>query len=74
MRRMDRKMMQGMDPNPSRSFAKQMMAHHQGAIAMSHTALKYAKDPEIRRIARKTIRENARGIKKLRSWLGRHGG
>ncbi len=72
MQRMDQDMMAAEDSNPDRAFAKKMMAHHQGAIAMSEIEVRYGKDAEAKRLARKTIKENGRGVSELKAFLARH--
>ncbi len=72
MHRMDENMMSVDDPDPSRAWAKKMIAHHEGAIAMSQIELRYGKDREARRMAEKTIAEQRRSIAEIRSWLSRH--
>lgn len=47
MKNMHEKMMAAVnESNPDKAFAKGMIAHHEGAIAMAETELKYGKDPE----------------------------
>ena len=58
--------------NAGADFARAMIPHHQGALDMAQVALQYAKDDEIRRIAQKTIDDQTKDIKELRSWLERH--
>lgn len=75
MMKMHQSMMRmSMDPDPTRSWAAGMIAHHQGAIDNSRTVLKHTQDAEARRLANKTIQENTKGIQELQSWLSRHGG
>jgi uncharacterized protein (DUF305 family) len=70
MQAMNAEMMQGMmDSDPGRSWMKQMIAHHQGAVEMSEIILRYSKDPDVTKEARKTKEENERGIKELRTKL-----
>ena len=71
MMRMHEGMMQAQDRDPTRAWALKMIPHHQGAIDNSRTVLKYAQDPEARRQAEKTIRENQKGIEDLRRLLAR---
>ena len=66
MQKMNRQMMDGMmEEDPGKSWLKQMIAHHQGAVEMSEILLKYSKDDDVRREARKTKEENEKGIKDL---------
>ncbi len=41
--------------DPDRDFAAMMIPHHQGAIHMAKVELKYAKDPELRKLAEGVI-------------------
>ncbi|MBI5131544.1 MAG: DUF305 domain-containing protein [Rhodopseudomonas palustris] len=72
MDKMDAAMMKGMDPDPTKAWAKMMVAHHQGAIDMSKTVLKETKDPMIRRMAEKGIREQTEEQKMLEDWISKH--
>lgn len=54
---------------PEEVFAAKMIPHHQGAVDMAQVALKHAKDPEIRRIAEKTITDQQKDIAELQEWL-----
>ena len=66
MQKMNQQMMEGMmEADPGKSWLKQMIAHHQGAVEMSEIVLKYSKDDDVRREARKTKEENEKGIKDL---------
>jgi uncharacterized protein (DUF305 family) len=74
MERMDKTMMQASDPDAAVSFAKKMIAHHQGAIDMSQTVLKHTKDATIRKMAEKTIKDQGKEIKDLQTWIAKKGG
>ncbi|TAJ72015.1 MAG: DUF305 domain-containing protein [Phenylobacterium sp.] len=56
------------------TFAKKMIAHHEGAIAMARIELEHGADAQAKQLAQKTIDENTRGIAALRDWLRAHGG
>ncbi len=57
MKNMHEKMMATVnESNPDKAFAKGMIAHHEGAIAMAETELKYGKDPEMRKLAQDIIK------------------
>jgi uncharacterized protein (DUF305 family) len=72
MEKMDAAMMKGMDPDPTKAWAKMMVAHHQGAIDMSKTVLKETKDPMIRQMAEKGIKEQGEEQKMLEDWISKH--
>ena len=68
MDKMNQAMMQGMmDPDPDLSWMKGMAAHHQGAIDMSDAALKYIKDSDVKKEARKTKEENEKSLRELQA-------
>jgi uncharacterized protein (DUF305 family) len=56
------------------TFAKKMIAHHEGAIAMARIELEHGADAQAKQLAQKTLDENTRGIAALRDWLRAHGG
>jgi hypothetical protein len=72
MEKMDAAMMKGMDPDPTKAWAKMMVAHHQGAIDMSKTVLKETKDPMIRQMAEKGIKDQGEEQKMLEDWISKH--
>lgn len=70
-----RAMMMATDVNTQRTWARKMIAHHRGAIAMSQALLgSDATDAEARRMAQAVIDAQTREIAKLESWLERHPG
>lgn len=70
MDKMNKEMMQGMmDSDPGKSWMKQMIAHHQGAVDMSEIVLKHTKDADVIKEARKTKEENEKSIKELQTKL-----
>ena len=72
MHKMSQNMMAVKDKDPDRLFAKQMMAHHQGAIDMSDIELRMGHDEAAKRIARKTSEENRASIADIEAWLAKH--
>jgi len=74
MDRMNADMKKGMDSDPTKAWAKMMAAHHQGAIEMDETVLKETKDPFIREMAEKGIKDQTKEKKMLEDWTSKHGG
>ncbi|WP_034946918.1 CopM family metallochaperone [Erwinia oleae] len=70
MSKMHEDMMAGMkESNSDVAFAKGMIAHHQGAIDMAQTELKYGKDPEMRKLAEAIIKAQQPEIDQMQNWL-----
>ena len=74
MDKMHKDMMAAGDPDPTKSWAKMMIPHHQGAIDMSKAVLKQTKDPKIRAMAEKVVKDQSKEIKELQDWLKKNGG
>lgn len=53
-------------------FARSMIPHHQGAIDMAKLELKYGKDPELRKMAEKMIKDQEKEQKDLQAFLQKH--
>ena len=53
-------------------FARSMIPHHQGAINMAKIELKYGKDPELRQMAEKMIKDQEKEQKDLQAFLQKH--
>lgn len=74
MKKMDQAMMNAKGSTPDVTFARKMIAHHQGAIDMAQIELRHGSDADAKKIAQKTIDENTKGTSELEAWLKSHGG
>ncbi|MCG8708753.1 DUF305 domain-containing protein [Brenneria sp. 4F2] len=73
MDQMHAQMQEGMQSgDPDIAFAKGMIAHHQGAIDMAKTELKYGKDPALRQLAENIIKAQQPEIDQMQAWLKKH--
>lgn len=61
-----------MNGNPDHDFASMMIPHHQGAIDMAETELKYGKDPTMRALARSIVAAQKKEIAEMRRWMAHH--
>ncbi|UWQ22643.1 DUF305 domain-containing protein [Jannaschia sp. W003] len=51
-------------------FARDMIVHHRGAVAMAEAQLAEGDDPELLAFARQVIRDQGAEIEMLETWLG----
>ena len=67
--RMHREMAMEYTGNVDVDFARNMIAHHQGAIDMAKVVVAFGKDPKIRELAQNVIRAQEDEIAMMKSWL-----
>jgi uncharacterized protein (DUF305 family) len=53
-------------------FVRMMIPHHQAAIDMAQSQLKYGKDPAIRKLAQDIIAAQKKEIAQMQAWLKSH--
>ena len=54
-------------------FAKGMIPHHQGAVAMARVVLQHGKDLQLRKLARDIIKAQDKEIAFMQRWLAKKG-
>jgi uncharacterized protein (DUF305 family) len=54
-------------------FARNMIPHHQGAIDMAKVEVASGKDPMLKKMARKMIKDQEAEIAELQGWLKKRG-
>jgi uncharacterized protein (DUF305 family) len=67
--KMHQDMMQATGSDAQETYARKMIAHHQGALDMSRVVLDQNPDAGLRGIAEKTIRMQEQDIAELRRWV-----
>lgn len=62
------------DPIADMAFARGMLPHHKGAVAMAQVQLQYGKDPEMRQLAQEIIAAQQPQIEQMQDWIRANGG
>lgn len=60
--------------NPDLDFARAMLAHHEGAVAMAQIQLQFGTDPEMRALAAAIIEAQGPEIEQMRAFIAKLGG
>lgn len=60
--------------NPDLDFARAMLAHHEGAVAMAEIQLQFGTDPEMRALAQAIIDAQGPEIDQMRAFIAKLGG
>jgi uncharacterized protein (DUF305 family) len=58
--------------DPDKDFVAMMLPHHQGAVDMAETEMRYGRDPAMRRLAGGIIQAQKREIAEMRRWQQAH--
>ena len=73
MKSMHDDMMQGiLSEDADMAFAKGMLPHHEGAVAMAEVQLKYGKNEEMRKLAQEIIDAQKAEIDLMQNWINEH--
>ena len=73
MQSMHDDMMQGiLSEDADMAFAKGMLPHHEGAVAMAEVQLKYGKNEEMRKLAQEIIDAQKAEIDLMQNWINEH--
>lgn len=70
--KMHQGMMQASGADVQETYALKMIEHHRGAVEMSQVVLRENPEPELRRMAEKTIADQGREITMLEEWIAAH--
>ena len=61
-----------MTGNADQDFVAGMLPHHAGAVAMAKVEIRYGKDPEMLRLARRIIAAQQIEIAEMQAWQEHH--
>ncbi len=72
MMKMHRNMQMQTTGHTDKDFVTMMIPHHQGAVDMAKTELKYGSDPELRHLAETIVDSQEKEIAFMQNWLKQH--
>ena len=70
--KMGGQMAEPLSGNTDQDFARMMIAHHKGAVAMAEAELQYGKDPFLRQLSQNIITSQNAEIKQIEAWQAKH--
>ncbi len=72
MSKMDKDMPKNPTGNTDVDFAKMMIPHHQGAIDAARIEVQSGKDPMLKKMAEKIIKDQEKEISELKEWVSKN--
>lgn len=72
MKKMEKDMPKNHSGNTDVDFAKMMIPHHQAAIDMAKIELQSGKDPILKKMAEKMIKDQEKEVADLKEWLAKN--
>jgi uncharacterized protein (DUF305 family) len=73
MSKMQTSMPKDQKGDPDTDFARMMIPHHRGAMDMAKVEIQYGKDPMLRMMAEKMIKDQEKEVADLEKWLKEKG-
>ena len=58
--------------NTDKDFVRMMLPHHQAAVDMAKTELKYGKDPDLKALATDIVAAQDKEIAMMKDWEAKH--
>ena len=73
MMKMQSSMPKDQKGDPDTDFARMMIPHHRGAMDMAKVEVQYGKDPMLKKMAEKMIKDQEKEVADLEKWLKEKG-